>query len=150
MKKKRGFEIVKKFKNKGIEIPHRSTANSAGYDIKAAEDIVIPSDGSIKLVSTGLKAYMQKNEVLYLFSRSSGPYKRGIVLPNSVGIIDSDYYNNSGNEGEIFVQIRSLFMKKVFIKKGDRIAQAIFTPFLLSDDDNSNDIRIGGFGSTGK
>lgn len=149
MTKKRGFKIVKKFKDAGLDLPQRETANAAGYDIKAAADITIPADGSIKLVSTGLKAYMQAEEVLYLINRSSGPYKRGLVLPNSVGVIDADYYNNEKNEGEIFVQMRSISGQDVQIKKGDRIVQAIFIPFLIADDDQATGVRAGGFGSTG-
>ncbi|MDN6968186.1 dUTP diphosphatase [Oenococcus sp. UCMA 17063] len=149
MTKDRGFEIVTRFKNTGIQLPSRETAHAAGYDLRAAEDMEIPGDGTIKLVSTGLKAYMPHDNVLFLINRSSGPYKRGLVLPNSVGVIDADYYNNEKNEGEIFVQIQSISGKTVDIKKGDRIVQAIFVPFLLSDNDRAGGLRVGGFGSTG-
>ncbi|WP_439426183.1 dUTP diphosphatase [Oenococcus alcoholitolerans] len=149
MEKTRGFQIVSRFKDNEIQLPTRSTAHSAGYDIQAAEDMLIPRDGTIKLVATGLKAYMQTGEVLYLFSRSSGPLKKGLVLPNSVGVIDGDYYDNPKNEGEIFVQIRSISGEDVLIKKGDRIAQAVFMPYLITDDDQASGKRLGGFGSTG-
>ncbi|MCV3296863.1 deoxyuridine 5'-triphosphate nucleotidohydrolase [Oenococcus kitaharae] len=150
MTKERGFEIVTKYEQAGIQLPKRATAHAAGYDIQAAADMLIPADGTIKLVPTGLKAYMQTNEVLYLINRSSGPYKRGLVLPNSVGVIDADYYNNEKNEGEIFVQIQSISGQNVQIKKGDRIVQAIFMPFLTVDDDRAAGLRQGGFGSTGE
>ncbi|UCU86190.1 deoxyuridine 5'-triphosphate nucleotidohydrolase [Oenococcus oeni] len=149
MTKDRGFEIVTRFKDAGIKFPSRGTAHAAGYDIRAAEDTEIPGDGTIKLVPTGIKAYMPHDNVLFLVNRSSGPYKRGLVLPNSVGVIDADYYNNEKNEGEIFVQLQSISGKTVDVKKGDRIVQAIFVPFLLADNDRAGGLRHGGFGSTG-
>ena len=97
MEKVRGFEIAKGFEGKGINLPERKTKNSAAYDIEAAEDIVIPSfKKGMKptLVATGLKAYMQEDEVLYLYAKSSGFPKKGIMLSNNVGIIDGDYYEN--------------------------------------------------------
>ena len=74
------------------------TAHAAGYDLKVAVRTVI-DPGEIVLVPTGVKAYMQPTEVLYLYDRSSNPRKKGLVLINSVGVIDGDYYGNPGNEG---------------------------------------------------
>ena len=96
MEKKRGFEIAKGWENKGINMPIRKTAHSAGYDIEAAEDTVIPKYyPGIKptLVPTGLKAYCQDDECFLLLNRSSGP-KKGLILASSVGLVDSDYYGN--------------------------------------------------------
>ena len=93
---------------------------------------------------------MQDGEVLNLYDRSSNPRKLGVVLINSVGVIDGDYYNNESNEGHIFVQFRNITDKVVSIKRGDRIAQGVFTPFLKVDNDNTDTVRTGGFGSTGK
>ena len=95
MEKVRGFEIAKGFENKGINLPERKTRCSAAYDIEAAEDVVVPSfKKGMKptLVATGLKAYMMEDEVLYLFAKSSGFPKKGIMLSNNVGVIDGDYY----------------------------------------------------------
>ena len=100
MEKVRGFEIAKGFEGKEINLPERKTKNSAAYDIEAAEDVVIPSfKKGMKptLVATGLKAYMQEDEVLYLYAKSSGFPKKGIMLSNNVGIIDGDYYENESN-----------------------------------------------------
>ena len=105
MKKVRGFEVVKGWKEKDIHFPIRKTKYSAGYDIEAAEDTVIPSftlGSSPTLVATGLKAYMQEDEVLYLYNRSSNPKKKGLILANGVGVIDKDYYENEENDGHIF------------------------------------------------
>ena len=146
--KTRGFEVVSKYADAGINLPVRSTNHAAGYDIEAAEDVVIHA-GQIKLVPTGIKAYMQPGEVLNLYDRSSNPRKKGVVLANSVGIIDADYYGNPDNEGHIFAQLQNISQEAVNIKKGDRIVQGVFTPYLLVDDDVAGGARTGGFGSTG-
>ncbi|MBS9336666.1 dUTP diphosphatase [Fructobacillus papyrifericola] len=153
----RGFEIVKKYEKADLNLPKRSTTQAAGYDFEAAEDKVIPARGlqeSMKpvLVSTGIKAYMQEGEYLQLVSRSSGPIKKKLMMPNGVGIVDGDYYNNEKNEGEIFFQFLNFGDEDLQIKKGDRIGQGLFLPFLLADQDGDaiKTIRSGGFGSTGE
>ena len=91
----RGFEVAKGFENCNINIPVRKTKYSAGYDIEAAEDVIVPSfKKGVKptLIKTGLKAYMQDDEVLMLYNRSSNPKKKGLILANSVGVVDKDYY----------------------------------------------------------
>lgn len=151
--RKRGFEVVKEYVDKGINLPVRKTKHSAAYDIEAAEKIVLPSfKKGMKptLIPTGLKAYMQSDEVLLIVPRSSGPKKQGISFPHNVGVIDSDYYNNSDNEGHIFVQCINLKDEDVVIKKGEAVAQAIFQKYLTVDDDNAEGERTGGFGSTDK
>lgn len=149
----RGFEVVKEYEDKGINLPVRKTKHSAAYDIEAAEKIVLPSfKKGMKptLIPTGLKTYMQSDEVLLIVPRSSGPKKQGISFPHNVGVIDSDYYNNSDNEGHIFVQCINLKDEDVVIKKGEAVAQAIFQKYLTVDDDNAEGERTGGFGSTDK
>ena len=149
--KTRGFEVVKEYANKGINLPVRKTKHSAAYDIEAAEEVVLPSfQKGMKptLIPTGLKAYMQSDEVLLIVPRSSGPKKQGISFPHNVGVIDSDYYNNPDNEGHIFVQCINLKDEDVVIKKGEAVAQAIFQKYLTVDDDNAEGERTGGFGST--
>ena len=149
--KTRGFEVVKEYANKGINLPVRKTKHSAAYDIEAAEEVVLPSfQKGMKptLIPTGLKAYMQSDEVLLIVPRSSGPKKQGISFPHNVGVIDSDYYNNPDNEGHIFVQCINLKDEDVVIKKGEAVAQAIFQKYLMVDDDNAEGKRTGGFGST--
>lgn len=151
--RKRGFEIVKEYVNKGINLPVRKTKHSAAYDVEAAEEIVLPSfKKGMKptLIPTGLKAYMQSDEVLLIVPRSSGPKKQGISFPHNVGVVDSDYYNNTDNEGHIFVQCINMKDEDVVIKKGEAVAQAIFQKYLTVDDDNAEGVRTGGFGSTDK
>lgn len=153
MEKKRGFEVAKGFENSNINLPVRKTRFSAGYDIEAAEDTTIPSfKKGIKptLIKTGLKAYMEQDEVLILANRSSNPGKKGLILANSIGVIDSDYYGNPENDGHIMFAFYNIKEEDIEIKKGDAIGQAIFQKFLTTDNDVSSGERIGGFGSTSK
>ena len=153
MEKTRGFEIAKGFEDKGINLPVRKTKCSAGYDIEAAEDVVIPvfkPGMKPTLVKTGLKAYMMPDEMLCLYNRSSNPGKKGLVLANSVGIIDADYYENPDNDGHFMFAFINIKDEDTVIKKGDCIGQAIFQKFLVTDNDNAEGERLGGFGSTSK
>ncbi len=153
MDKKRGFEIAKGFENANINLPVRSTRNSAGYDVEAAEDCVVPAfkpGQKPVLVKTGLKAYMQQDEVLILANRSSNPGKKGLILANSIGVVDSDYYGNPDNDGHIMFAFFNFKDEDVEIKKGERIGQAIFQKYLVTDDDIAAGERTGGFGSTNK
>ena len=105
------------------------------------------------LVPTGIKAKMPSDEMLLLYNRSSNPLKRFLLLANGVGVVDSDYYNNEGNEGHIQFQFLNFGPKPITIKKGERIGQGIFQKFLLTTDceiTHSGDLRLGGFGSTNK
>lgn len=157
--KRRGFELISEYKDQGITIPQRATIGAAGYDFEAAETIVVPSIWQLQrqgmapkpvLVKTGIKAYMAENEYLELVSRSSNPLKRFLMLANGVGVIDNDYYNNEGNEGHIMFQFLNFGYEEMVIAKGERIGQGIFNPFLLTDSDNVENERTGGFGSSGK
>lgn len=153
MEKKRGFEIAKGFENAGINLPKRSTMHSAGYDVEAAEDVIIPSfKKGLKptLVKTGIKAYMQGDEVLILANRSSNPGKKGLILSNSIGVVDSDYYSNPDNDGHIMFAFYNIKDEDIEVKKGERIGQAIFQKYLVVDDDKADGERLGGFGSTNK
>ena len=122
-----GFELVSTYTNQDL-LPKRETAHAAGYDLKVAERTVI-APGEIVLVPTGVKAYMQAGEVLYLYDRSSNPRKKGLVLINSVGVIDGDYYGNPGNEGHIFAQMKNITDQPVTLEVGERIVQGVFMPF---------------------
>ena len=126
---------------------------SAGYDIEAAEDCVIPPfklGQKPTLVKTGLKAYCPPDEFFLLCNRSSGPAKKGLVMANSVGIVDCDYYGNEDNDGHFMFAFYNFFDHDVEIKKGDAIGQLIFMKYLTADNDNAQGERKGGFGSTGR
>lgn len=179
MNKVRGFEVVSSYEGKGIELPKRATQQAAGYDFQAAEDTVIPSIWNVllknqalsnanesesivlpeenktylasTLVPTGIKAYMQEDVYLQLANRSSNPIKNQLSMPNGVGIVDADYYGNEKNEGHIYFQFINYGTTDYVVKKGDRIGQGIFMPYLKADgDQNEGVLRTGGFGSSGK
>ena len=148
----RGFEIAKGYEDKDIHLPVRKTKYSAGYDVEAAEDVLIPSfklGCKPTLIPTGLKAYCLDDEYYMLVNRSSGP-KKGLVMCNSIGIIDSDYYGNIDNDGHFYFQYYNFLDYDIVIHKGDIIGQVIFQKFLLCDNDNADGVRTGGFGSTDK
>lgn len=149
-KMRRGFEVVTTFLNEHINLPIRKTTFSAGYDFEAAKQVILQPNET-KLIPTGVKAYMQADEVLKLYIRSSLAYKKQLNLANGVGIIDADYYNNSDNEGHIMILITNNGNSKVIIEKGERVAQGIFEKYLLIDNEEKLEInREGGFGSTGE
>lgn len=151
----RQFQYVKRILEKGFDcregefgLPKRSTENSAGYDFICPERVEISpyelGDNPI-LVKTGVKAYMQNDEVLILYNRSSNPKKKKLVIPNSVGVIDADYYGNEDNDGEIGFTFYNLSNETVVIEKGEKLGQGVFQKYLITDDDNAEGIRSGGF-----
>ncbi len=145
----RAFEIVGAYKDLDIKIPKRATEGSAGYDLASIIDVTIKPQ-EIKLIPTGLKARMPKNEALFVFPRSSLAIKKGLMMSNSVGVIDADYYNNPDNEGHIMVPIINIRNEDVTILKGERIAQGIFLTYQKTTEDETDQIvRLGGFGSSG-
>lgn len=153
MEKVRGFEVASGWEDKGINLPVRKTAKSAGYDVEAAEDTIIPpfkSGDKPTLVHTGLKAYCQDDEWYMLANRSSNPGKKHLVLANGIGIIDADYYGNPDNDGEFMYAYFNISDEPVEFKKGDIIGQVVFQKFLVVDNDNATGERLGGFGSTDK
>ena len=133
-----------------IILPKRSTKNSAGYDIRSIESYTL-KPGESKVFKTGIKVSMNHDEVFFIFDRSSFGFKYDIMLSNSVGVIDSDYYNNEDNEGHFSVKLLNLGTNDVQINIGDRIAQGIFVKYLTVDDEEEiQSKRKGGIGSTGK
>jgi len=153
----RGFEKVSKneflkyFDEQvyaNIKLPKRSTQNSAGYDFYLPFDLSIKPKERI-IIPSGIKAYMQSDEVLLLMVRSSLGIKYGIRLLNQVGVIDSDYYNNLDNEGHILIAIENTSENELNLKAGDRIVQGIFLKYLTTtEEEKVETIRSGGIGST--
>ncbi|WP_333583183.1 hypothetical protein [Lactobacillus acetotolerans] len=152
------FKNATGFENKDIKLPVRSTGDSNGYDFFANEDVIVPSfPNRVKrsvgdigqtlkptFVSTGVTAIFPKDVILLILNRSSNPIKRGLVMANSVGDVDSGYYPK-----EIKGEFYNFSGKDYVIHKGDRIMQGIFQNFLLTDNDHATGKRKGGFGSTG-
>ena len=101
------------------------------------------------MVRTGVKAYMEDDEALFLYNRSSNPGKKYLMLANGVGLVDSDYRNNPDNEGEIGFLFYNVSTENIVIKKGEKIGQGVFQKFLKADNDMAEGERAGGFGSTG-
>lgn len=131
------------------KLPKRATKYSAGYDFFAIKDYVIKPKEIIH-IPTGYKANFGSNEMLMLVVRSHMGYKYNVRLTNQVGVIESDYYNNIENEGHMFVSLQNEGTEDYIIKKGDAYLQAIFTNFLICDDDDADNRRNGGLGSTDK
>lgn len=131
-----------------LKLPERATYGSAGYDFFSPLDFELEPGETIK-IPTGIRVRMEEDWVLMLFPRSGLGFKYRLQLNNTVGIIDSDYIG-SDNEGHIFIKITndSNEGKTLFVKKGDGFAQGIFLPFGITESDNVNDKRNGGFGST--
>ena len=145
----RKFEIAKGFEDRGVVLPQRKTAKSAGYDIIALtdEDVYVHPGMSVNL-ETGVKACMEDDEVMLLFIRSSLGIKQGLTLSNSCAVIDADYYNNPDNDGHFILNIINTGNSVQRIPARSRVAQAVFVKYLTVDDDNATGERIGGIGST--
>ena len=146
----RKFEIAKGFEDRGVVLPQRKTAKSAGYDIIALtdEDVYVHPGMSVNL-ETGVKACMEDDEVMLIFIRSSLGIKQGLTLSNSCGVIDADYYNNPDNDGHFILNIINTGNSVQRIPARSRVAQAVFVKYLTVDDDNATGERVGGIGSTG-
>ncbi len=128
-------------------LPKRATKNSAGYDFFAINDIVI-KPGEIVKIPTGYKTKFNSNEALLLLMRSGLGFKYNLRLTNQVGLIESDYYNNKSNEGHMWLSIQNEGDKEVIISKNNAYCQGVFINYLITDDDNTTEIRTGGLGST--
>lgn len=134
-----------------IELPKRGTHLSAGYDFIAYEDITI-KPGETKTIPTGIKAEIKNNQFLAILPRSGHGFKYRLQLDNTVGVIDADYFNNSDNEGHIFVKLTNDTKenKELIIKKGQGFCQGIFITYDIVEDDETFNERVGGTGSTDK
>ena len=131
-----------------IPLPRRATTGSAGYDFSLPFDLEL-APGQTAKIPTGIRARIDEGWVLLLYPRSGLGFKYRLQLNNTVGVIDSDYYHSS-NEGHIFIKITndSNEDRTLSLKAGDCFAQGIFTPYGITEDDNTDGVRDGGFGST--
>lgn len=145
----RKFEFVNKKSEECNKLPERSTKNSAGYDFFNPKNITCKSH-EITMIPTGIKAQFPEDEVLLLFNRSSNPKKKGLIILNGVGVVDSDYYNNPDNEGEMAFVFYNMLEEDVTLLAGEKLGQGIFGKYAKTDDDTAEGERTGGFGSTGK
>ena len=134
--------------------PVRSTSGSAGYDFYYPyETPVTIEPGESVVIKSGIKIFIPLQSELYLkiVPRSSYGFKYGVMLANTVGIIDSDYYNNEDNEGHIMIKLTNNGNKPLTISKGDKYCQGILDKYYITEDDCPLSYnRTGGIGSTGK
>lgn len=160
--RQRGFEIIDeahweidraRMDRLGLQVklPERATEKSAAYDIFAIEGAII-RPGEKFYFPTHIKAYMLPFEVLLMWPRSSQGIKFDLMLANTTGVIDADYYGNPTNDGHIGIYLRNIGKESVTIKAGDKIAQCMFTIYLLADNDDPAELpeRTGGIGHTGR
>lgn len=147
----RYFEIVNDTYRKtksNITLPTRATKSSIAYDFYSPVDTVINPMQSV-MIWTDVKAKFNTDEALLINVRSSMG-KFPIMIANTQGWIESDYYSNPDNDGNIGVRLFNLSTEPYFIKAGDRIAQGMFIKYLEADNGNTTQERVGGFGSSGK
>lgn len=133
-----------------LPLPARQTQFSAGYDLVTPVDIKL-NQFEVVMVPLGIKAKADvPGKFIGLVIRSNFA-KKGIILVNSIGIIDADYFDNPGNEGIMFAPLMNLKPEPLIIEKGTRICQAIFMDYYITDNDKPlKQVRVGGFGSTNK
>ena len=147
-KRIRGFEVVDSSKKKHdiyTKLPIRADDGSAGYDFYSPTSVEI-SPGGKTTIWTDIKSYMNKDEVLKIYPRSSMGIKFGVQLANTTGIIDSSYYGNPDNDGNIGICIMNNSTESYSVSTGDRIGQGIFQKYLIADnDDTLNKERVSGF-----
>ena len=130
-----------------IELPQRATKGSAGYDFKCPFKILLHKNQPV-VIPTGIRAKIENGWALKIYPRSSLGFKYGMELTNTVGIIDSDYYD-SDNEGHIMLKMTHNFGEyMISFAQGQGIAQGVFIEFGITEDDDVNNLRNGGFGST--
>lgn len=131
-------------------LPKRKTAKSAGYDFVLPCDVRLNPRSVSAIIPTNVKASMPDDEVLMLYIRSSIGIKHHVTLANGTGIIDADYFSNPDNDGNIGICLQNNSDEIVSFRKGERIMQGIFVKYAVCDSDDTNEVRKGGFGSTGK
>lgn len=153
--RKRGFEIVddsfRVHPDAEIVLPRRKTNHSAGYDLAVIEGGVI-APGETKHFMTDVKVYMLPHEVFIINVRSSTGFKKGLRLVNTQGWIDSDFYSNPDNDGNIGIGLFNPTENVVVIAPGERVAQGMFLTYGVKDNDDKDEkeVRVGGIGSTGR
>ena len=131
-----------------VPLPKYETPGSAGFDLAASADVTI-EPGAIALVPTGLVIGVPPGHLLGIFARSSTPLKKGLMVANGVGVVDSDY---CGPDDEVKVQVLNFTKAPVTVRRGDRIAQGLILPFVRAEwkeNTAASGPTRGGFGSTG-
>lgn len=131
-----------------VALPKYETAGAAGFDLAAREDMTI-APGAVVLVPTGLVVQVPPQHFLAIIARSSTPLKRGLMVANGVGVVDSDY---CGPADEIKIEVYNFTPAPVSIRRGDRLAQGVIVPFVRvewTEGEAPTQTTRGGFGATG-
>lgn len=140
------FERVSNYPD--VRLPERQTRGSAGYDFYLPDNVVL-QPGQATAIPLGVKAQMEDDMYLKIYVRSSIG-RMGLMVPSSVGIIDSDYYNNEDNEGNIHLILFNVTGDVIKLLRGTRVCQGIFTKFMtVNNEPEITTVRNGGIGSTG-
>lgn len=152
---KRGFGVVPikhrtqwMLKYEDIILPKRSTKYSAGYDFFMNSQLFVIQPKTTRIYWTDVCAFMEDNEVLKIYIRSSIAIKKGLILRNGVGIIDKDYFANEKNYGNIGIALYNTTNNVISLSKGEKIAQGIFEKYYVINGDSTDEERKGGVGST--
>ncbi len=146
-------EPVKKIQIRRVDpslpLPRHQTPGSVGFDLLCRNDVLVPP-GEICLIPANLIVEVPPGYMLLLAARSSLPYKKGLMLPNGVGIVDQDY---RGPNDEIHIQVYNFTDRPVSVRRRDRLAQGIFVRIVQAEWEEPERLDApdrGGFGSTGK
>lgn len=129
------------------ELPAYKTPGAVAFDLPLVEDLVIPARSAAK-GRTGLVVKIPEGYGLFLFARSSTFDKTGLMLANSVGVIDQDF---CGATDEVRVNYWNATNEEIRLPKGTRLAQGAFLPILRAtwEEGEANEAARGGFGTTG-
>jgi dUTP pyrophosphatase len=131
-----------------VSLPSYETAGAAGFDLAAGVDMTI-APGEVALVPTGLVIEVPPGHLLGVFARSSTPLKRGLMVANGVGVVDSDY---CGPADEIKIEVLNFTPRPVRVRRGDRLAQGVIMPIVRAEWQEEREMTRptrGGFGATG-
>jgi dUTP pyrophosphatase len=132
-----------------VPLPRYETSGAAGFDLASSVDMTV-APGAVVLVPTGLVIRVPAGHFLGIFARSSTPIKRGLMVANGVGVVDSDY---CGPNDEIKIEVLNFTAAPVQVKRGDRLAQGLVLPYVRAEwveSDRPTEPTRGGFGATGK
>lgn len=129
-----------------LTLPRRATAGSAGYDFFSPADFALDPGETLK-IPTGVRARIDPGWVLMLFPRSGLGFRYRVMLNNTVGVVDSDYFG-AENEGHMFIKLYNAGDRPLRVSRGEAFAQGVFLPFGITEDDHADAVRVGGFGST--
>ena len=157
-KKEREKEMFEKvpdnfrvYPEKDIKLPTRSTKYSAGYDFYSPIAFSVPPKSSTPLIFTDVCVELKPNQFLQITPRSSIGIKKGVILKNTLGIVDCDYYKNISNYGNICFIFYNYSDETAYFEEGERIMQGIILEYHTFENEEENlKERIGGFGSSGR